>query len=276
MKQFKIIIFAALVCAFSCIASIDAQSIRQNRIVSLVPSQTELLFKLGFGKDIVGVSDFCNYPEATEKITKVGGMELNIERIMSLQPTLILDLNSMHKRYEILFRQLGLNYVDITINKLSDIPLAAKSIASILSDEKNSESFVLEWNKSIAELNAGKPEHTPKVYLEIWDTPMQAAGPASFMGEMIEVAGGKNIITTMSDYPVVNSEHIIAANPDIILLSYPLTNTDSIKRRPGWENIEAVKKNQIFHLDQDLFVRPGPRNIEGLTVLRKYFSAIPR
>lgn len=249
-----------------------AEPINQSRIVSLIPSQTELLFELGFGKDIVGVSDYCNFPEESASRNKVGGMELNIEKIMSLKPTLILDLNSMHKRYELLFRQLGLNYVDLRIEKLADIPLAATEVSSILSAPKNSASFVRKWDEEMAKIALNRPEVSPRVYLEIWDTPMQAAGPLSFMGQMIEIASGENIITNQTDYPVVNSEHIISANPEIILIAYPLPNLEAIKARPGWSNISAVKTGKIFSLNQDLFVRPGPRNLEGLKILLDIFS----
>jgi iron complex transport system substrate-binding protein len=92
------------------------------------------------------------------------------------------------------------------------------------------------------------------------------------MGEMVTTAHGQNIITNQTDYPVVNSEHVIAADPEVILIAYPLTNLESIKNRPGWKNITAIRKNNIFALNQDLFVRPGPRNIDGLKELRRIFS----
>jgi iron complex transport system substrate-binding protein len=270
MKTFKLLLFSILLTLVALCSS--AQNLVQTRIVSLIPSQTEMLFKLGFGDKVVGVSDYCNFPPETSKITKIGGLEINIEKVMALRPTLVLDLNSMHRRYELLFGQLGLNYVNMNINKLSDIPETAKQISTILGSATKGNEFVENWHKGMSEITLNSSDIEPKVYLEIWDQPMQAAGPTSFMGEMVTTAHGQNIITNQTDYPVVNSEHVIAADPDIILIAYPLTNLESIKNRPGWKNITAIRKNNIFALNQDLFVRPGPRNIDGLKELRRIFS----
>jgi iron complex transport system substrate-binding protein len=98
---------------------------------------------------------------------------------------------------------------------------------------------------------------------------MQAAGRASFMGELLNAAGATNAIKQQTDYPVVNSEHVISANPDIILLAYPLPDLESVLNRPGWKNITAAKNKHIFSLNQDLFVRPGPRNLQALENLKK-------
>jgi iron complex transport system substrate-binding protein len=256
---------------FFIIGMANAQPLNSHRIISLVPSNTELLFELGLGQHVVGVSTYCNYPAAAQKIAKVGDLELNIEKIMVLKPTLLLDLNSMHKKYELLFVQLGLNYVNLNISNLEEVADAAQEICYLLGTPQKSEEFSKNWQKSLAGFKLNKLPDPLKVYLEIWDTPMQAAGPESFMGEMIVTAGGENIISRPADYPIVNSEHIIAANPDIILISYPLGNLASIRNRPGWQAIRAVKSNNIEALPQDLFVRPGPRNIEGLRILQKIF-----
>ncbi|MGM0598398.1 MAG: ABC transporter substrate-binding protein [Candidatus Rifleibacteriota bacterium] len=247
----------------------QAENLSTNRIISLVPSHTELLYAISSGHEIVGVSDYCNYPPEVLNKPKIGGLQLNIEQILSLRPTLLLDLNSMNKRYEMIFRQLGLNYVNIEINKLSDIPAAAKRIAKILGYPKRSTKFLEEWNKKIVNLTANLPKKSPTIYLEIWDKPMQAAGPVSFMGRLLKAAGATNAIKQKTDYPVVNSEHIISANPDIILLAYPLPDLESVLSRPGWQNITAAKNKHIFSLNQDLFVRPGPRNLQGLENLKK-------
>lgn len=238
------------------------------RIISLVPSQTEMLFELGYGDQIVGISDYCNYPAETEKITKIGGLDLNVEKIMSLQPNMVIDLNAMHRKYQLLFSQLGLNYVNFNVNNLEEIGQMAEKIASILGPTDKSKSFSSSWEVRLKELAIANSEHRPRVYLEIWDAPMQAAGPKSFMGEMLRSCGGQNIISEPTDYPVMNSEQIIAADPEIILVAYPHPNVDQIKNRPGWGNISAIKKNRIHALDQDLFVRPGPRNLLALKILK--------
>ncbi|OGK10404.1 MAG: hypothetical protein A2W80_16455 [Candidatus Riflebacteria bacterium GWC2_50_8] len=245
----------------------------QQRIISLVPSQTELLFHLGLGDLVVGTSDYCNYPEEARSKPRIGALELNIERIMSLRPTLLVDVNSMHKKYALLFSQLGLNYMNFTVNRLEQLPKMAEELTRIIGQPEKGQEFAAAWRKQTADLINQQTALMPKVYFEIWDTPMQAAGFSSYIGDMIKAAGGENILSDPIDFPVVNSETIIQADPDVIIIAYPLPSLDSLAARPGWKNLRAVKNHQIHALDQDLFIRPGPRNIEALLQLRKIFSS---
>ncbi|MDD3146883.1 MAG: helical backbone metal receptor [Candidatus Riflebacteria bacterium] len=245
-----------------------------NRIISLVPSQTELLFELGFGDQIVGVSDFCNFPPATGKIEKIGGLELSIEKLVALQPTLLVDANSMHKKYEPLFQQLGLNYANFSTTRLEHLPVVACELAKLLKDPGKGILFSEAWNSRLRKLDLKKPEKGLLVYFEIWDTPMQAAGQSSFIGELISRSGGINICKDQTDFPLVNSESVINANPDVIFVAYPLPNLKNIKNRAGWASLKAVKNNLVFSLDQDLFVRPGPRNLEALELLNEIFHQV--
>lgn len=244
------------------------------RIISLVPSQTELLFAIGAGDLIVGVSEYCNYPKETDKITKIGNMELSIEKIMSLKPTILIDVNHMHRKYELLFGQLGLNYVNFTMIKLEQLPQVASELAQILQLDDRANAFLSDWKTKTSALELLKPKKEVKVYFEIWDTPMQGAGGIGFIGEMITKAGGSNILDVDADFPVVNHEMIIAGNPDVILLAYPITSLESLKKRAGWKNLTAVKNNRVYFLDQDLFVRPGPRNLQGLKILNDIFRQV--
>lgn len=257
---------------FSC--SLNATPIHKNRILSLVPSNTELLFEMGFGNEIVGVSDYCNYPKAVNLLPKVGGLNLNLEKIVSLRPTIVLDLNSMHKQYHSMFSKLGINYIDFKIKKLHDIPNIAIEMAKVLGKHESGKAFATNWKQNIKALPLLGNKYKWKVYFEVWDIPMQAAGPTSFIGDIISMAGGENIINSNSEFPTVNSEQILKANPDIIFISYPANDTLPLKSRTGWSNLKSVKKDQIFILNQDLFVRPGPRNIEGLKILSNYFLNI--
>lgn len=242
------------------------------RIVSLAPSQTEMLFHLGLGDRIVGVSDYCNFPKDALFKQKVGGLELNIERIMSLKPDVLVDINHLHQKYQPMFEQLGMNYVNFNINEIEELPVMATQLCELLNVPQIAPEFHEEWQAGIASLSLSLLMPSPKVYMEIWDTPTQGAGGASFLGKLVEMAGGKNVLGRDQDFPVVNNEQIISSNPDIIILAYPSPSIESVKNRPGWKSISAVKANNIFSVDQDLFVRPGPRNLEGLALLNKIFN----
>lgn len=263
----KVITIILLSClTMTCLAT-------EIRIVSLAPSQTELLVHMGFGEEIVGISDHCNYPpDKIRRKVRVGGMELNIEKIVSLQPTMILDINSLHRKYETLFSRLGLNYINFRVSDTSQLPQMALEVATLLGEPEKGKSFSEEWNSKTSILRLTKTQQPVKVYCEIWDNPIQAAGINGYIGKMIEKAGGINVIENKTDYPVINTETIMLKSPDVIIVCYPVKNIDSIKERPGWSKIKAITNQQIYHVDQDLFVRPGPRNIEGLLLLKKIFS----
>lgn len=271
--MFKTLAKFILIIVFT-VATISTLQAAENRIVSLVPSQTELLFEMGFGEQIVGVSDYCNFPEATGQISKIGGLELSIEKIVALRPTLLVDANSMHTKYAPLFNQLGLKYVNYVTTKLEHLPEVACKIATLLNEPDKGTAFAEAWNSRLSKLDMKKPANPVLVYFEIWDTPAQAAGNTSFIGELITRAGGINISGDQNDFPLVNSEAVIKANPDVIFAAYPLPNLENIKKRPGWSSVKAVKKDFLYALNQDIFVRPGPRNLEGLEQLNKIFHQV--
>ena len=259
----KTIFLALSLCFISpCMAATDP------RVISLVPSQTELLFHLGLGDHVAGISDYCNYPAEALARPRIGALELNIERIMSLRPALLVDVNNMHKKYALLFSQLGLNYVNFTVTRMDQMPRMAEELSKLLGKPEKGIEFALEWARATTEQPASDAHDRPTAYSEIWDTPTQAAGDNSYIGDMIRKAGGSNILADTAEFPVVNSETVLDANPDVIIIAYPLSGTSSIEQRPGWQSLRAVKNKQIHALDQDLFIRPGPRNLKALEQLR--------
>ena len=143
----------------------------EARIISLVPEITEFLLEMGGGNALVGVSDTCALPGDTALIPRVGSIELNMEKIVALKPTAIFDLNGAHKRYELLFRQLSLTYVNIGIDRLADIP----------SLRPEDEPFCID--NSLAALAAGWALGVPPKLL--------AAGIKTFAGE--ELQAGRKI-----------------------------------------------------------------------------------
>jgi len=272
MKKSAVSIFILLIClihtAFSSYAG------EEIRIISLVPSQTELLFHLGFGELVAGVSDYCNYPEEARKLPKIGALELNVELIMSLRPTILVDVNSMHKKYAPLFSQLGLNYINFTVTRLEELPKMAEELAQIIGKPEKGQEFAADWKNKTEIFNRSPLKSKPTVYFEIWDTPMQAAGNKSYIGDMIKVAGGENVLSKAIDFPIVNTETILKLNPDVIIIAYPLTEKASVALRPGWQSLRAIRNKQIHVLDQDLFIRPGPRNLDALQQLRKILASV--
>ncbi len=263
----------ALLIIFS-VVFVSAASTSEMRVVSLVPSQTEMIYALGLEELLVGRSDYCNFPAEAQQKPSVGSMELNIEKIVSLRPDLLLDTNGMHQRYAPLFQQLGLKYVNMPTTSLQQVREAAAKVADLLGHPQAGRKFSEEWEAQLGKILPVPSAKPVSVYFEIWDTPTQAAGDSSFIGEIIRQAGGQNIFVCQGDYPVVNSETLISKDPEVILLSYPVTNLEGIKKRPGWGTLRAIKGNQIYALDQDLFVRPGPRNLTAVNRLNEIFKKV--
>lgn len=242
---------------------------KENRIISLAPSQTELLYAMGLGHQIVGVSDYSNYPEDVLTKPTIGDIDLNIEKIIALRPTILVDANSMRKGYAALFKQLKLNYVDFKMSELKDTLAVARGLGELLKEQDKAAEFAKDWEKKLD--NVSNPVITKPLtfYAEIWGEPMQAAGPSSFISKIIEKAGLENVIKTGVEYPVINKETVVGLNPDVIFLIYPIEkNTVSrVKNRAAWGHIKAIKADRLYTLEQDLFVRPSPRNLEGVELI---------
>ena len=250
---------------------------KTNRIISLIPSSTEIIFAIGYGEEVIAVSNYCNYPaKEIDGLPKIGDQNLNIEKIISLKPTILVDTNGIHKKYEAIFNKLHLNYVNLSIKQLEDIPLEAARLAEMLGNKNKADSFIEKWNLEISRLSTNKDMSIPKIYMEIWNNPIQAVGGNNIMDSIITTAGGKNALENIKDFPVVNSEILMVANPDIIILAYPDANIESVKKRPGWKSIKAVKNNQIFAINQDTIVRPSPRNIEAIKEINNYINKVEK
>ncbi|NLI78973.1 MAG: ABC transporter substrate-binding protein [Candidatus Riflebacteria bacterium] len=258
--------FAALL-ALGLLAAWPAPAAPPERVVSLVPSQTEMLFRLGLGPLVIGISDHCSYPKEAQGLPRVGGQELNLERLAALRPTTVIDLEGAHRRYELFFRQVGWRYLNYSARTLEEIPRLAASLAADLGAPIAGQKFASQWENDLLALR--KPaSRRPRVYLEIWDSPPQAAGPNSFIGGLIRLAGGENVVDIESpDFPVVPLSLIVKKDPEFILLAYPTSSTTLVGTRPGWGDITAVRMQQVIILPEDLFLRPGPRCLEAVRYL---------
>lgn len=247
-----------------------------KRIISLAPSNTELIFALGLGEKVVGVSDFTTYPPEAAKIDSVGGMPLNFEKIVALNPDLILAAGLTSK--EDLGRLEGLGKTVLVLDPkdiegvLANITLMGKAVGLEAKAEALVSSLRKDWEGILAKTKAAKER--PKVFVELDETLFTIA-PGSFIHPLIEMAGGTNIAADVSGnpYPQFSSEQVIQRNPQVIILTdhgiYGGVTPDKVKARPGWQAIDAVKNGAIYPIDPDVISRPGPRVIQGLEALAK-------
>jgi iron complex transport system substrate-binding protein len=261
-----------------------------QRIISLAPSNTQILFAVGVGDKVVAVTDYDTYPYdfaawiAAGNMTSIGGFSTpNKETIASLNPDLILA-TTINDPDVVTLRSLGYNVLVLNPNDvngvLNDITMVGKATGAT----QNATKLVNSINDQISEIAskiaaANLPE--PKVYYEVWTPPLMSAGGTSFINDVISKAGGINIFENESQqYPTVSSETIVMKNPDVILLPTNMALTteapfygtvNDVKARPGWISISAIQNNRIVLVDGDLFAQAGPRIAEQIAVAAKAF-----
>ena len=248
-----------------------------QRFVSLAPSNTEILFALGLGDKVVGVTDFCDYPEEAKAIEQVGTyFEPNIEMIFSLSPDLVLAIPDVPEVVAKL-EELGIPALILDPSDLEGILADIQLVGQATGAETEAEALVSELRGRIAVVTekAGEAKERVRVFCEIDATDPSkpwASGPGSFMDAMIHLSGGTNVAADAdSPWPQLSAEEIIAKDPEIIILAdseYGVT-AESVGARPGWDVITAVKYGAIYDIDDDLISRAGPRIVDGLEAVAK-------
>lgn len=239
---------------------------KPKKIVSLIPSNTEILFALGLGKEVKGVTAYDDYPKAAQKITKVVSTEVDTEKIIAMKPDLVLGHESSLNFQKDAYKQLEEAKIPLFVVKdAQTLQSAEKTIEQIgqltgTTDKAKAVVQRMEKQKASLQTKAAKQKKQPTVWIEI-SNDLYTAGDNTFMNEMLDLAGGKNIVTKKG-YPKYNEEQVIKADPDVIITTYPNAK-QVIAKRKAWKNIRAVKDGRIYSLDADELSRPGPRLIDG-------------
>ena len=256
-----------------CQGNFTATEAPSPRIISLAPSITEILFALDLEEHIVGITTCCDYPAGTGKIEKVATFsgQANMERILVLEPDIVFSTGLEQAPLAEKLRRLGLEVVVIYPQSLDELFAGIIEIGRVTRRQTQAQTLVKRMKQRIERISRKVKtipiEHRPKVFVEIAPDPLMTAGAGSFVDELIEIAGGKNIARdTTRAYSQFSPEIVLQRNPDYIILGYMQAQfSESIFKRLGWQDISAVKKEQIIaDIDPDLFLRPGPRIVEGL------------
>ena len=250
-------------------------SFSYDRVVSLSPSGTEILFALGLNNKLVARTDFCNFPEEAKKIDSVGGFDgksFSIETVLSFSPDFVYLTNVMHNHLVNTLESLGIKVYLSDINSIEDIYKEITEISKLFGIEKIGKQYV---DKMSLELSNIKKDNIQKtIYCEIFNSPFLTCGKNSFINDIIEYAGGKNIFDFLeSSYPQVSEEIIIMSNPKIIIApDYSETDLEKFYYRNAWQNIDAIKNKKVFSVSGDIFTRPGPRVVEAVKLLKEILN----
>jgi iron complex transport system substrate-binding protein len=249
-----------------------------ERIVSLAPSNTEIAFALGLGDKVVGVTEFCDYPPEALAIEKIGGVEPNVEKIVSLDPDLVLAIGGEPNPPAIdQLRGLGLTVLVLKPTDLESLYHGIELVGQAAGAPEQATGLVAQMRQRVAAVTAltANVAERPLVFYELDATdPARpfTAGAASWHDQFIRMAGGENLAGDQpSAWVQMNAEEIVARNPAIIVLgdaNWGVT-ADSVAERPGWETIAAVQNGKVLPIDDNLISRPGPRVVDGLEALAR-------
>lgn len=243
------------------------------RIVSLSPSTTEILFALGAGDDLIGVTTFCNYPAEAKQLSKVGGWSTaDIQKVFDLKPDLVLTSTIVQHRALELFKGASFRHLHVDPRNMTDIFNSIVAIAQLVNRDAEAIELIEMMQSYIdivteAAKQLGRP---PRVYCEEWPSPPMVSG--NWVPELVRLAGAEYF--PLADQEIsrqVSDAEIVAFNPEIIVLNYCgfglRSHPKAVTKRPGWQQISAVANNRIFVIDDTYLNRPGPRIVIGLTQL---------
>lgn len=243
-------------------------------IVSMVPSNTEILFELELDDKVVGVSDFDNYPPEVADIEKIGGQEFNVEKIISLQPDLVLGheggLGLGGEGYQQL-RDAGLTvYVVDEAISFEETYETISVIGQVAGATDEADEIIEDMKAEVAEVeeHVAQVEEPKLVYVEVGSTPeIYTTGSGTFIDEILNLLGAENLAGDQEGWVSLDPEAIVAKDPDVILTTeaaYVPDAIELIKTRGGFADVQAVKDDAIYAVDSDKTTRPGPRLTEGL------------
>ena len=242
-----------------------------KRIVSVAPSNTEMLFALGKGSVLVGRSDFCDYPADAAKVPSVGGFHPpNYELIVAAKPDLLLMTGGSVEARDKLVNEYKINVFVLDPQNFDQLYAGLKLLGTAVNAQESADKVVADMQQQVKAISekAATAKSKPKVFYEVWHDPIMTAGNNTFINDLIKLAGGENVGAAVEGWANFSLEQLAAANPDY-LVTGSVDSAATVKDRKGWEGIKAVKESKVVGLaDQNIIVRPGPRLVLGL----KFFA----
>ncbi len=244
------------------------------RVISLAPNITEIVFALGEGPRLVGVTIHSDYPPDAAHIPKVGSyVRLDLERIVSLSPDLCLAIKDGNPREAVSrLESLGIPVYAVDPRNLESVMETLIRIGRLLGADEKARLIVQDMRDRIrrVEDRVRQTGYRPRVFFQIGVSPIVSVGSHTFIHELIEQAGGRNVAEGPTPYPRFSKEQVLGLSPDIIIITSMSRHAafDGIKADwSQWEELPAVRNNRIFIQEPNLFDRPSPRLVDALEVL---------
>ncbi len=252
----------------------DLEAIPQ-RLVSLAPSNTELLYALGVGHYLVGVTEYCNYPPAATSVARVAGFNtVNLEKMAMARPDLVLAIRGNDMESLRSLRQLGIPVFSLDIQSLDQVGTALRRLGKLLGVDERAERLADSLDVRIGAVRSqvGEASSRPKALWGFWGDPIYTAGAQTMIDDVFSAAGGENMGRRAEGaWPQVSLETIVMWAPDILFTTHVPGGRQNLEaevmrlqQTDGWKLVPAVRQNRVYFVDGDLLLRPGPRLVDAL------------
>lgn len=250
-----------------------------TRIVSLIPATTELVFALNAGDRLVGRTTWCDYPAEAAAVPDLGnGISPNIEAVVAARPDLVLLYKSGANRAAAeRFRSLGIPAIELATDRMEDFDRITRLLGAALGRREEAESLVVRTARDLeaASRPPALPSSRPSVFILAWDRPVMTLGRGSFLSEILEHAGARNVFDDLpSSSAPVSIEAVVARDPDYILVSS--ADDPVIVSRPEWRSVRAVRDRRFLRVSGSEFNRPSPRIGRAVRQLAATILAAPK
>lgn len=251
-----------------------------EKIVSLAPGNTEMLFAMGAGDRVVGVTSYDDYPAEVADIEKIGDFTgPNVEKIASLSPDLILATSGVQEDVIAQLEGLGATVVVIDPASIDGLLESLTEIGQITGQVAEAQSVVDGMNKELEAIDAEAAKivaRTTTAFLEIGQNPLYTVGQGTLLNDLLTRAGAQNIVPE-EGYVPYSAEQVLAKQPDVYFATAGSGSTaDDIAKRPGHNKLSAVKNGRVVVLDENTTSRPGPRIVEGLKAIQVALSGVTK
>ena len=232
-----------------------------HRIVSLIPATTELLFAIGAGPRLVGRTAWCDYPEAALQVPNLGdGIKPNLEAIVAQHPDLVVLYRSVQNADAAAsLRRLQIPTLELSVDRLSDVTRIGRLLGHLTGRDGSADSLAASFDTALQSATVPPPSgEVPKVLILVWDQPPMTVGAGSYLTELVERAGGRNLFADMpTSSGQVSIEAVVARDPDLVFVASK--DAPTFTKRPEWQPVRAIRDRHFVQVSSSAFNRPSPR-----------------
>jgi ABC-type Fe3+-hydroxamate transport system substrate-binding protein len=240
-----------------------------RRVVSLIPATTELLFAIGAGPLLVGRTAWCDYPAAAAQVPNLGdGIRPNLEAIVAQHPDLVvLYRSAQNSEAAAGLRALNIPVIQMSVDRLSDVDRVAAILGRLTGRVFSADSMASVFDTALARVTVNSDSASrPKVLILVWDNPPMTVGAGSFLSELVERAGGRNLFADVqASSAQVSIEAVVSRDPDLVFVTGE--GTPAFAERPEWRPVRAIREKRFVRVTNSAFNRPSPRAPEAILQL---------